>query len=349
MRMRAMDTRNELSMMDLLRIAYQNKALIGLTTLLGLVLGCTIIYFSVPIYEAKIRLIAANEGDIAELNQGRLGNKSPLKPISLSDVHRVFIDTLLSESIKSEFFKNYYLPVFAPNLNSSRVVAQQYTSFSHLFAIVANPKHPEERFVKYTVAIRGKDAKQVAIWLNQFIHLVQSQTIATVLHDIQQQKQMLTASLTQQIEIARKTARVKRLDRITQLKEKMHMVQLASAQLPFWDDELVIMSDATNAASPANLEMIRAEISNLSKRASDDAFAPKLRDLQAQLHYYQSLKINMDNVVVFHLDGIIEPPVTPIAPQKKLILLESLVGGMLLGILLVMMQIAWRRQRTQAG
>ncbi len=332
---------HDISMMDMLGIFYQNKVLISLCTLLGLVLGCAAIYFSTPVYEAKIRLTSASEGDIAELNQGRSWDNSPLKPLTVKDVNNVFNDVLLSEKAKHYFFEHYYLPALPASIKDGRSLTQLYKTFSYAFAIVPNPKQTNDQFIKYTVAIRGADAKQVAIWLTQFISVVKSQSLNALLHDMQQQNQVLVNNLRHQIDIARKTARAKRQDRIAQLKEKVRTVQLASART-FWDDEAIM-----NDAHEAPLERMQAEIKNLSKRASDDAFTPNLRDLQAKLAYYQSFKIDVDKVAVFHEDGVLAAPVDPIAPQKRLMLIVSSVSGMFIGILLVMLQIAWRKNAAR--
>lgn len=329
----------DLSMMDMLRIFYQNKVLIGLCTVLGFALGCSAIYFSKPVYEAKIKLFSASEGEIAELNQGRSWDNSPLQPLTVKDVNHVFNDVLQSEEAKHYFFEHYYLPALPASVKEGRTITQLYTAFSHIFAVVPDPKKTNDRFLKYTVAIQGSDAKQVTIWLTQFISVVKSQSLNALLKDMQQQNAVVVNNLRHQIDIARKTARAKRQDRITRLKEKVHTLQLASART-FWDDE-AIMNDANE--SPFTMEMMQAEIKNLSKRTSDDAFIPNLRDLQAKLSFYQSFKIDVDKVSVFHEDGVLAVPVDPIAPRKRLMLMVSLVSGMFVGILLVMLQIAWRK------
>ncbi|WP_133136216.1 Wzz/FepE/Etk N-terminal domain-containing protein [Legionella rowbothamii] len=335
----------DISMMDMLRAFYQNKVLISLCTLLGFILGCAAIYFSTPVYEAKIRLVSASEGEIAELNQGRSWDNSPLQPLTVKDVNSVFNDVLLSEEAKHYFFEHYYLPGLPESAKKGRTTTQLYTAFTHIFSVVPNPKQTNDRFLKYTVAIRGLDAKLTTTWLTQFISVVKSQSLNTLLKDMQQQNSVLVNNLRHQIDIARKTARAKRIDRITQLKEKVHTLQLASART-FWDDE-AIMNDANE--SPFTMEMMQAEIKNLSKRTSDDAFIPNLRDLQAKLAYYQSFKIDIDKVAVFHQDGVLAIPVDPISPRKRLMLMVSLVSGMFVGVLLVMLQIAWRKNTAKVA
>lgn len=331
--------KRDLSMVDMLRLFYQNKVLISLCMVLGFVLGCVAIYFSKPVYEAKIKLFSASEGEIAELNQGRSWENSPLQPITVKDVNNVFNDVLQSEEAKHYFFEHYYLPALPASSKEGRTTTQLYTAFSHIFAVVPNPRQTNDRFLKYTVAIRGFDAKQVTTWLMQFISVVKSQSLNALLKDMQQQNTVQANNLRHQIDIARKTERAKRQDRIIQLKEKVRRLQLASART-FWDDE-AIMNDANE--SPFTMEMMQAEIKNLSKRTSDDAFIPNLRDLQAKLAYYQSFKIDVDKVAVFHQDGVLAIPVDPIAPRKRLMLMVSLVSGMFVGFLLVMLQIAWRK------
>lgn len=332
-----------LSTIGLLRIFYQHKLFISLCTLLGFVIGLAIISLSHPIYEAKIKLIPATEGEIAGFNQGRSGSLSSLPPITLAYVNHVFNNQLLSQAVKESFFKQFYLPA-ATAQKEHRSAEQLYADLSHDLTITADPLTAADRFAKYNVAIRGNDANQVAAWLTQFVTVVKMQVVNLLLDDMQQQNRVLTDNLRHQIQSVRNKAKAKRLDRITQLKEKLRTVQLAQANMPFWDDDLLVMNDATEPSPLARVEMMSAEIKNLAARRSDDAYIPELRELQAKLEYATSFKVDPEKVAVFHVDGVIATPSIPIAPKKRLILMEALVVGLMTGILGVMVQIAWRRE-----
>ena len=334
----------DFSWMKLLPIFYQKKRLILLTTLLGFIIGAAILFFSEPMYEAKIRLSSATEGEISELNQGRSWSNTFLKPKTARDVYFAYNSQLVSNSIKEEFFKQYYLPALTANQKANSSEAQLWASFSQHIFIMPLSKTAADKFAKYTVAIQGSNAKQVALWLQQFTDLLRVRTVNALLGDMKQQSTVVMRNLNLQMEIARNLAKTKRLDRITQLKEKVRMAQLASASRNnFWEDEPTVM-DGPGEEIPLNMDEIQAELKSLSERKSDDAFAPGLRELQAKLELYRSLTVNPEHITVFNLDGVIDAPKEPIAPKKRLILMESLVLGFLAGIFMVMFQMAWRKE-----
>lgn len=326
----------------LIRILYQKKALIIFSTLLGLAVGLVFIAYTKPVYEAKIKLIAANEGDIAGLNQGRLFNDPFIKPVTARQVYFVFSNELLSDSTKKDFFKQYYLPALTQNQKKNQKEVQLYASFSKDLALVPYTKTSSERFGKYLVAIRGDDPKQVALWLTQFLTLVKERTYNKLLNGVKQNYAVAVDALESEIDSARIIAKTQRLDRIAQLMEKVSIAQLARDKTSLGEDKYTTVDGANQILSP-KLALIQAEIIGLSERHSDDAFIPVLPQLQAKLKHYKSWAVNANDVSVIHLDGKIEPPSQPIEPKKQLIMMLSLVLGFMLSILGIMCHIAWRK------
>jgi chain length determinant protein (polysaccharide antigen chain regulator) len=339
--MDSLDSSNsDLSLIGLLSIFYQKKVLIFLTTLLGLVVGFAVIFFSKPVYEAAITLSAATEGDIAAFNIGRSWDKSPLKPMNARDIYLVFSTELVSEAVKLNFFKQFYLPSLSANQKNGLSPEELYARFVKNFAVVESPKTFSERFGKFVVAIRGYEPKQLSLGLKQFLDLVKAQTTHTILDNIKQQNSVIVSNLQHQIELARTSAKLRRQDRIVQLKDTLRVAQL--------ENENDMFDSGPDTAYPSNPELLRAEIKNLSERRSDDAFILNLRELQAELGFYKSLAVNPDKVAVFHLDGTIETPNMPVEPRRKLIMMVSLALGFMTGIFCVMFQIAWRKEHARA-
>ncbi|MGC1181817.1 Wzz/FepE/Etk N-terminal domain-containing protein [Legionella sp.] len=336
MQKESLDNHRDINIFELLVALYQNKVVIVLSTLLSILLGSLFIFFSEPVFEAKIKVTSASDGEIAAFNWGRLSSKSELKPISAHDVFLVFNNELFSEAIKKHFFKQFYLPSLAKNQKEKYSSAQIYTSFSKNISIIANSMlQPSESLPKFTITLRGDNPTQVKVWLKQFVELVREQTLRVILNDIKQQNSMMIYNLQHQINNARETAQLERHDRIIKLEEKIRVAQLTN------------QNDNNSSGSPPHsaysleLALLQAKIKNLSDRKSDDAFIPNLRQLQTKLNFYKSFTINTDNVVVFRVDGPIEIPHTPIAPNKKLILLISLVLGFMVGIFSIIFRMGW--------
>jgi chain length determinant protein (polysaccharide antigen chain regulator) len=330
-----LDRQAQISFIGLLSELYRRKTLLMLTSLLGLAIGYAVIVFSEPVYEAKIKITAPDEGNIAPLNIGRTGKNAVLAPVVLADVYYTFRNALLSDAVKTEFFKQFYQPDLQNKQKKSLSLEQLHASLAHHLLVIENPRKQGDRFINYTVAIRGHDPKQVALWLSEFINLAQKQALLEIVKDTKQQTAVLIEHTQQQINIARTKAKHQRVDRIAQLKEKIRLTQ--------WED----MNDELtmdNEPYPENPARLRAEIRTLNERKSDDAFIPDLRSMQAEIQFYNSLQVNTDKVMLYHLDGTIETPTFPIAPKKKLTLLVYLTIGFLMGVLVVMLHIALRRE-----
>ena len=326
----------------LIRMLYQKKIWIVLSTLLSLIIGLVFITYSKPVYEAKIKLIAATDADILGFNQSRLFNDSFIKPITARQVYFVFSNELLSDAIKKDFFKQYYLPTLTERQKKNKKEGQLYASFSKDFALVAYTKTSSEHFGKYMIAVRGNNPKQVALWLKQFVALVKERTYAKLLNGLKQHYALAVDTLENQIDTARKIAKAQRLDRIAQLKEKLSLTVLTQDKTSFFKEKHT-RTDEVNQIPPSKLARMQAEIISLSTRNSDDAFISDLPLLQAMRSQYKSWFVNSNKVSVFNLDGTIKTPSQPIEPQKQLIIMLSLALGFMISILGIMLQAAWRK------
>lgn len=331
MQTKSLTANDEISLIELVRLFYQKKVLIILTTLIGLVLGSLYILVSKPVYEVKTKITPAQQGDIAALNHARSWNTK--KSIDAEQVFLVLNSVLVSEHITNQFFNQFYLPSLSSKQKDNFSPAQIYASFSKNFALIINPLLPSEHFSKFTVTIRGDNPQQVSLWLKQFINLVKEQTFSVILNDIKQQDLTKTIRLQHQIDSVREIAKLKRQDQIVKLQEQMNIAQLASKEDPS------LFNRTLTKAYPASPGLLDAKIKILSTRQSDDAFIPNLRQLQTKLDSYKSYQVNLNNVSLFHLDGKIDVPNTPIAPRKMLIIMVSLVLGFMAGLFGVILQI----------
>ncbi|MCW8409260.1 Wzz/FepE/Etk N-terminal domain-containing protein [Legionella sp. PATHC035] len=321
----------------LLGMIYRERWSILSCTLLSLIVGITYIYLSVPIYEVKAYISAPNQGDVAAFNKGVLANQSLIDPLNVNSVYQVFGDQLLSISLKKYFFEHYYLSHLQEKPKNIIVKAHAYNNFSKKLSInVIKNTNP----VHYEVAIKGTEPKLMAVWLRQFISLVNHRTVHSLIKSIDKQRTMAIYKLEHEIDLIKGVAHKQKLDHMAQLHEAINIAQNANINIPVVNQYHTV--NETNMAYMLGTPVLRAKIKNLSERDSNDPFTPGLRTLQGQLHFYKSFVIEPKEVKVFHLDGTIETPIIPVAPKKKLILTISLLLGILAGAALGITRIFWR-------
>ncbi|CAM2867905.1 Polysaccharide antigen chain regulator [Legionella steigerwaltii] len=321
----------------LLGMIYREKWSILSCALLTLLAGLTYIYLSVPVYEVKAYISAPNEGDVAAFNKGILANQSLIEPLNTNSVYQVFGNQLLSISLKKYFFEHYYLSFLQKKPKNTIAKAHVYNDFSNKLSInVIKNTNP----VHYEVVIKGTEPKLMAVWLKQYISLVNNRTVHSLIKSIDKQRAIAIYKLEHEIDLIKNIAQKKKLDHMAQLHEAINIAQNANINIPVVNQYHTV--DETNMAYMLGAPVLRAKIKNLSERDSNDPFTPGLRKLQGQLDFYKSFVIEPKEVKVFHLDGTIETPIIPVAPKKRLILTISLLLGILAGGALGITRIFWR-------
>lgn len=335
---------HDMKLVDFLRILWKQKFLIGFTIALCVLSGIIYILCAKPLYEAVIYIAPPSQGDIAVLNVGRSKEKnSPLVPYQLDEVYNYFTQELQAESTKRFFFNDVFLPAWK-NENKSVNEGELYNLFTKSLTVKeinAGPFAKDNLLSKYVVGIKGHSPTQDAEWLKKYIAIANQKAIELVLNDFVRQKNAVVHELTHKIDYIREVANTQRLDRIQQLHEAIKVAQAVGAKKEITTSNKII-ADASAVNNPSMMYLrgsaaLQAELNNLQNRESSDAFAPgelQLRETQTKLDFYKNISANADRIELFKLDGEIRAPELPIAPRKKIILLLSLLGGLLLGIAL---------------
>ena len=336
---------DEIDLVELIQKLWMKKWLI-----IGVTLGATLVaaayaFLSPPVYRAQASVMPPTLSDIAGFNLAR--NKDiGLEPFKIDDVYRVFTRNLQSEQSKRRFYNEVYLPSLTDNQKKASRDAL-YKGFLGRLTVTGPTKSQSDRFV---LNIEGGDPSEAAQWAEIYIKDVEQRSIEEMLGNAQSEIQVRGRNLTQQIETLRESAKIRREDRLAQLKEALKVAQAVGLENP----PMIAgqMNDQLSAIMEGNLTYMRgakalkAEINALSQRASDDPFVPELRTLQEQHSLYSSLRIQPDRVAVYRLDGAIETPDEPIKPKKMLILVLGLVIGFILGVFAALIQIMLVKSRS---
>lgn len=260
-------------------------------------------------------------------------NAEALKPFTAKDVYLTFSTILLSDAAKEAFFKQFYLshPLTKEEFNTPETIAL-YRQFLRNFMIVEGKKSFSDRFAKFTIALRGENPQELVTKLQNFLTVLNQQTFENLSEIINKQKAVLISTLEHQLTAEQATAQQKIRDQIQSLEHQLRDLQA------YEDDPFTPQQDG-----PAWIEV---KIDNLRAQLKHGANTPKIRELQGQVRYYQNLTIDAQKTIVFHIDGAIKTPVVPVLPQPRLTLMVGATSGFLLGILLILFQLAWRKERS---
>ncbi len=334
----------EVSLFDLLRGVWIQRWLVLIVAGLITLAAGSYAFLSKPVYEARAYILPPTENDIADFNYGRTA-ESGLKPYSVKDVYSVFIRNLQSESLRSEFFNEIYLP----SLSESRRHGSQdslYRQFSADLTIDQPSKDFAERF---SVVTLNEQPVQAAEWLRKYVDRASETTKKELIKNVSKEIKVRARDIEAQIAMLRESAANVRRDTILRLREaekvasaiglKEHMIVSGSVtgDMSGVDDPRLIYLRGTKA--------LEAEVKNLQARESDDAFIADLRKLQGLHDFYKSLTVKAEDVAVYRLDGVIRPPDSPVKPKKALILGLGLFFGLLFGVFLGVVRQFWIRVR----
>ena len=327
---------DEIDLIELFQGLWTQKWLIVLVTLAFAASATSYVFFSTPIYEARIAVFPPALSDVAGFNLGRVGGSTEsgevgLKPFSVSDVYAVFARNLQSERSRRQFFRDVYLP----SLDEAQRSGSQdslYKKFNENFSIKAPDKNQPDL---YSVVVQHHNPELASIWAKHYIDQVAARSLDEMLQNAERELAVQARNVMQQIKSERDSAKARRDDRTKRLREALIVAEAIGLDNPpvitgrgSNDSELSAVMDG-NLMYMRGAKALRAEMQVLLARTSDDPFVPELRNLERQHQLFAGVSFDRDKVAVFRQDGEIDVPDSPIKPKKALIVaLGVVLGGM---------------------
>lgn len=325
--------KDEIDLLELVRILWKQKGLILLVTLISTMVGFAYISFTKPVYEVRAYISSPNTADIDALNYGQSFPEGLLKPFEVKMVYNMFIEILLSKSIQHNFFNKFYLPDFSPASQHKFDQGMLYQQFQNSLTIKDIPRSMP---TQYIVTATGHDADKLVEMVTQYVDLANYQAKEQILSAVNKRHQNILKELQQRIDSARETVKKRKLDRLVQLNEALKIAQATGLSEPI--PALVSgVSDDQNKPSimySRGTKALIAEIENLNQRQSGSSFFPQLQQLEGEYYLYKKVTIEPEDFRMFRLNDAIEKPDFPVAPKKSLILVLSIITGLLCGIMI---------------
>ncbi|WP_419711405.1 LPS O-antigen chain length determinant protein WzzB [Pseudomonas sp. NFX224] len=333
---------DEIDLIEVIQGLWLQKWLILSVVTLFALIGGTYAFLSKPVYEAKAFVIPPTPKDIADFNYGRT-KESGLEPYSVKYVYEFFLRNLQAESLRRNFFEEYYLP----SLNETeRSGAQEvlYDRFSKDLTIALAGKDSADRF---SLTMQSNDPSKALEWTKAYIDKARIIAVGEMIDNVNREAEVRARDLAQQISALRESGQHVREDLISQLREALSIAEAIGLEKP------PIISGNLSSEVSANMsgeltymrgsKALQAEIKNLEERKLDDPFIKNLRSLQVKYAFYKSLSVKPDEVAVFRVDGPIEMPEKPVKPKKALILAVAILLGGIIGIFVALFRTLYRR------
>ncbi|MBA6065587.1 LPS O-antigen chain length determinant protein WzzB [Pseudomonas mosselii] len=316
---------------------WEQKVLVLLIAGLFVLVGGAYAMLAAPVYEAKAYLQKPSIADVAALNQGR-GASDLMPRLTAKNVYDAFLGTLQSEQLRRDFFVQGYLPRLSEQKRKEDR-EELYAEFIRQFVFVVDRQDAG----RLLMTVQADEPQQAVQLLTEYLAQAQKQAKKEILEDVRSGAVAMAASLARSISEGRENARREREDEMARLGEALKVAESVGLQKPPMIDtglSAEVSSGMTGTLSYLRgVTALRAELENLRSRKSDDPFVPKLRQMEAGMAFYQGLEVDPSAFQIYRLDGLVEEPVTPLKPRKGLIIVLSLIGGLLVGMIVALLRV----------
>lgn len=338
---------DEIDLIDLWRILVKRKAIVLITTLIGVLSTLAYVLLADPVYRTEVRLLPPLEQHIqglvignAELSkQGLFIRDADIEKYTPEMVYAAFTKNLKSIGLRREFFdKNdllkHYVPKNVPvsGVNPDRIFEEDFNE-----NLTVEIDKEDGRFVTTSFAL--DDATLASQWLNAFVDLANRRTVEEFHTNLEIKIGAVRRRLGEKIANKLKLAKQRRDDHITTLEEALRIAQNSDIQDSDVNAAILDASKAGIAVNTAEIPLymrgikaLKAEIGTLKARENDAPFVAGLRDVQEQLTYLKSINISKDQLAAAIVDQAAIIPDKPERPKSLLILLFGLILSGVLGL-----------------
>lgn len=335
---------DEIDLVQLVRGLWAQKWLILVITLSITAGAAAYAFISKPVYEAKLFIVPPTQNGIAELNYGR-GESTELELYSIKYVYEVFARNLQSESLRQDFFNEFYLASL-DDTQRQESVDRLYERFSRKLIIKGPSKDTPDRF---SVTVRSIDPAQTTDWAKTYVQRASDKTELELIKNVTTEASVRARNLEQRIVSLRENAQRVREDRIQQLREALKIAEAIGLITPTVNSSAAVditVDTGSKMDYQRGSKALAAEVAALESRVSDDAFISELRALQMRYNFYRKLNVDSESLAVYRQDGELNVPETPVEPRKALILLLGLCGGLVLGGFIALLRVSFGFNKT---
>lgn len=334
----------EISLVDIIRILLQRKKLIfGIMTIV-VCIGLLLAFTQKPVYQVETILLPPSFEDIQPLNV--LNNTSTSTSTS---VFARLTANANSRKLRKSFFNDFKLiETFSGGKQDQVLTYSEINGLFEGFSKSLKVKvHKESNITSIT--LEGIYKGKIGPWLDDFVVMANQATVTQLVRDLKSNINSKIKNIKIDISSRRSVYKQRREDELGRLQEAVQIAKELGIHdhlfVPNVDDisrntvsvELNKLSKSLANEQHLSIYMkgtkvLQAEINALKNRVSDDIHIPGIRDLQEKLIKLEAIKIDNDKIKAVIVDKKATVNIEQIRPNRKLIILLSVIFGGVLGI-----------------
>jgi len=338
--------RNDVGMIEVdLSLMFQalkrRKWLVLLLMFMSISVGFFYLYHKQPLYQAKVAVIPPVRADIAKFSYMR---SHLLVPLNYRDVYNIFLETALSQETKYQIFESIYLPLFREKIQDGSSRAALLKLYENQFLIARDLQFGMDHYV---LTVKGDSPLQAKQMLNDIIVFIRKKSIANLKDLILNENEEQVKRLEQQVNRIIEMTDVDQYDWVTRLSEALMISSLfdmkqtskptvdlfaSNINLSFLESNYL----AKNTQSDMHKEVLKIKASRFNENSR---YVGGLRSLQKDSEIISNLPKSTKHFRTFRVDGPIIVSTLPVEPNKKLILMLSLVIGIVLSAFVVVIEL----------
>ena len=310
---------DEISLVDIVKVLLKRKKLLLGITSIVVFIGLFYAFSQKRVYQVETILFPPSYEDIQQLNTNDNNVKS-------SEVFVDFISNTKSRKLRQEFFNKFnLLDILSESTSkpsSEKNKNDIFENFSKSIKVKVDEKSGNAR-----ISLEGHDKDKIGLWLDSFVEMSNKETINQLVRNLEARLNSQTNNLKIEISSKRSIAIQRQKDSLGATQESLKMAEDLGIHEPLVDEK----NSAITAAYMKGTKFLQAEIKVLKTRKAD-AYITGLRNIQETLAELESVKLDKDKLQAVIVDKKATVSVEPIRPQRKLIVMLSLIIGGMLGI-----------------
>jgi len=334
----APDGNGEISLIEIWQVLVRRKGIILLSVLASIMLAVAYIMLTEPVYRSKAHLLPPRQADVQGLIIDSNGVNVMAKQYTTDLVYQSFLDTLNSKHLRREFFDAHKL---FEHYMGGQTGGNPDQVFDTRFEEGIHVQVDKRNATSVIVTFDDSNAQLAAQRLNELIAFANQRTVQQLSDDVNVMIQAEAEQIRYNVVNKLKLAGERRQDAIIALREALQVATALGIVRPKVSQMAANKSETEIAISMVDVPLytrgtkaLKAEITVLESRKSNERFVPGLRDLQEKLAYLEGLSVGRGELSAVTVDSRVIVPYRAEKPRKALVGMLSALLGIMGGIVL---------------
>lgn len=340
---------DEIDLFELVAALWQRKWVVVGVTFIAISLAVAYLFITPKVYEAKVFISETQAVNVAQLNVGKAQLGPYSQSVSPESAYALFQKNLQSRSLALAYFKENVESFYRDNGSTLSTNNLLDNNFLKSITVVK----PSKNSIYQTVKYQYTDPVLSAEWLNDYLRFVEQKTKEELVSSAQHNRLQAVNEYEKEI-ISLRTIYSRRLeDKIIRLSEASKIAKKLNIQKPLVSNVTVKVPSSGLDESLLYMrgyEVLNAEINTLKSRESVDSFIEKIRPIQENISYLDSIEYDIATLGVINVDAWAYEPERSIKPKKALVLFIACLFGGVAGVLIAVFCVwfsTYKRSRAQ--